>query len=69
MTEQQIIEWAREAGFSGSVAKMWPKYFASFATLVAAHERERCAKVADRHSTCANDTPNVIAVAIRALKD
>jgi hypothetical protein len=73
MTEQQIIEWAREAGFSGSVAKMWPKYFASFAAIVEAHakaeERERCAKVADRHSTCANDTPNVIAVAIRALKD
>lgn len=31
-----------------------------------AAEREECAKVADRHSTCKNDTPDVIAVAIRA---
>lgn len=30
---------------------------------------EEAAEVADRHSTCANDTPNVIAGAIRALKD
>ncbi len=31
-----------------------------------AAEREECAKVADRHSTCINDTPNVIATTIRA---
>lgn len=30
---------------------------------------EEAAEVADRHSTCANDTPNVIAIAIRALKE
>ena len=29
-------------------------------------EREACARIADRHSTCTNDTPNVIAIAIRA---
>lgn len=32
-------------------------------------ERERCAKVSDRHSTCLNDTPNVIATTIRAMED
>lgn len=31
-----------------------------------AAEREACAKVADRHSTCKNDTPDVIANTIRA---
>jgi hypothetical protein len=31
-----------------------------------AKEREACAKIADRHSTCTNDTPNIIAIAIRA---
>lgn len=30
---------------------------------------EEAAEVADRHSTCANDTPNVIACSIRALKE
>lgn len=29
-------------------------------------ERAACAQIAERHSTCKNDTPNVIAVAIRA---
>mgnify|MGYP000532971994 CR=1 FL=1 len=29
---------------------------------------EEAAKVADRHSTCLNDTPNVIAATIRSLK-
>ena len=29
-------------------------------------EREACAKVCDRHSTCKNDTADVISVAIRA---
>ena len=29
-------------------------------------ERAACAQIAERHSTCKNDTPNVIACAIRA---
>ena len=37
-----------------------------FAALVASAEREACAKVCDRHSTCKNDTADVISVAIRA---
>jgi hypothetical protein len=36
MTQDEIIEMAREAGFSGSVAKMWTEYFKAFAKLVAA---------------------------------
>jgi len=36
MTQDEIIEMARQAGFSGSVAKMWTVYFEAFAKLVAA---------------------------------
>ena len=36
MTQDEIIEMARQAGFSGSVAKMWSLYFEAFAKLVAA---------------------------------
>ena len=38
---QDIIDMARQAGFSGSVAKMWAIYFEAFAKLVAAKEREK----------------------------
>ncbi len=51
MTEDEIIEMARQAGFSGSVAKMWAIYFEAFAHLVAAKaeakEREACAMVCE----------------------
>ena len=50
MTQDEIIEMARQAGFSGSVAKMWSLYFEAFAKLVAAKEREACAKVCDELS-------------------
>jgi hypothetical protein len=45
MTKDDIIRMAHEAGFSGSVARMWPEYFKAFADLVAAAEREECAKL------------------------
>lgn len=38
------------------------------AKAIRAEALEQAAKVADRHSTCLNDTPNVIAAAIRGLK-
>lgn len=43
---EEIIKLAHEAGFSGSAARMWPEYFIAFAALVAAAEREACAKIA-----------------------
>ena len=44
MTQDEIIRMAREAGFEYAVDnERWYR----FAALVAAHEREACAKVAD----------------------
>ena len=40
MTKEDIIRMAQEAGFSGSVARMWPEYFKAFAAIVAAHKAE-----------------------------
>jgi len=54
MTPDEIIELAREAGFTdGMVSIVGIEGFANFAALVAAAEREACAKVADaeRHNT------------------
>jgi hypothetical protein len=46
MTQDEIIEMVQEAGFSGSVAKMWAVYFETLIKLAAAKEREACAQVA-----------------------
>jgi hypothetical protein len=35
LTTEEIVEMAREAGLSGSVAKMWVQHFEAFAKLVA----------------------------------
>ena len=43
MTQDEIISLAREAGFTD----YYPERLTRFAALVAAHEREACAKVAD----------------------
>lgn len=40
MTKDDTIKLAHEAGFSGSVTRMWPEYFKTFATLIAAHKAE-----------------------------
>ena len=70
LTEKQYIQ-VIEAFAKLVAAKHDPKiaiadaYRAGVDSGIAA-EREACAKVADRHSTCTNDTPNVIATAIRA---
>ena len=48
MTRDDIIRLAREAGFADGVADIVGlEGFARFAALVAAHEREQCAKVCD----------------------
>ncbi|MGC4396035.1 hypothetical protein [Hydrogenophaga sp. T2] len=47
MTDRdQIIAWAREAGFKPQSLYMEAK-LERFASLVAAHEREQCAQIAD----------------------
>jgi len=63
MTREDIIRMAREAGFTaGEVAHMGDN-FIRFAEIVAAHEREECAKVCDdardnsstlAHTVCIN---------------
>jgi len=49
MTQDEIIEMAKQAGFNEQFADVeydWPR-FEAFAKLAAAKEREACAKVAD----------------------
>ena len=46
--QDEIIRMAREAGFEGLIEKAWGiEQLERFAALVAAHEREACAKVCD----------------------
>ena len=74
MDREQIIRMAREAGFKvdwqhPSVAEIKAKRYEYFAALVAAHEREACAKVCDVlavHPEYASDITKVAAQAIRA---
>ena len=48
MTQDEIIEMAREAGFEIDCCSLeWHKRITAFAKLVAAKEREACAKVCD----------------------
>lgn len=46
MTCDDIIRLAKEAGF-GTLADLWPHALERFAALVAAAEREACAKLAE----------------------
>ena len=53
MTDKDIIEMAQKAGLHLETDVNWMpiislKYAAKFAELVAAHEREACAKVCDK---------------------
>jgi len=48
MTDEQIIEMAKQAGYDEHHAKFDTRIEA-FAKLVAKNEREACAKVADEH--------------------
>ena len=52
MTREDIIRMARDAGFAEGVAEIVGlEGFDRFAALVAAHEREECAKVANEWQT------------------
>jgi len=52
MTREDIIRMAKEAEIPGSWDLNWfDPYLERFANLVAAHEREECAKVCDEQAT------------------
>ena len=75
MNREDIIRMAREAGFEVYETDVWitdgwwTEELERFAALVAAHEREECAKVCDVlavHPEYASDITKVAAQAIRA---
>ena len=47
MTRDDIIRMAREAGYGDSMSDLHAPTLERFAALVAAHEREECAKFCD----------------------
>jgi len=56
MTKDDIIRMAREAGFADDKGVVYPAYqLEAFANLVAAAEREACAKLCDRMAARCND--------------
>jgi hypothetical protein len=63
MTREDIIRMAREAGFHWHYVEGKVEELERFAALVAAEEREACAKVCDDSVEYAGDT---LAKAIRA---
>ena len=68
MTREDIIRMAREAGaYWDEEAYLLPQhYFERFAALVAAAEREECAKVAEAYEPRCEVCPRGVAEAIRA---
>jgi len=69
MNRDDIIRMAVEAGFADLVVDTVVDIFEKFANLVAAHEREKCAKWADlvaREIDNTNNTATYIASGIRA---
>jgi hypothetical protein len=68
MTQDEIIEMAREAGLPAKHPD-WIKAYLAFEKLVAAKEREACAKVCDAlavHPEYASEVTKLAALAIRA---
>ena len=71
MTQDEIIRMAREAGLWPGVTDVFPKDLERFAALVAAHEREACAKSVYDSTDWAHEERDMvlkeaIAAAIRA---
>jgi len=67
MTQDEINQMVEQAGFHGMLSigvVMDSKQLEAFAKLVAAKEREACAKVCESHGTW--DNTETIAKAIRA---
>jgi hypothetical protein len=69
MTRDDIIRMAREAGLALASFCRWSAYsddLERFAALVAAAEREECAKVAESYEPTCDTCPSGVANAIRA---
>jgi hypothetical protein len=65
MTQDEIIEMTRQAGGFDAT----PKFLEAFAKLVAQHEREACAKIADEWAVGWPHPAKTIALDIRARGD
>ena len=69
MTQEEIIEMARQAGWSYMETGLDKQRLEAFAKLVAEKEREACAKLVEEYETDNDITAtwlNIIADAIRA---
>ena len=66
MDREQIIRMAREAEFTEGDISLFPDLIVHFAALVAAAEREACAKVAEEPYEFTSEESHRIAAAIRA---
>ena len=67
MTQDEIIKLAREACSPYQVLNTDPEFLTRFAALVAAHEREACAKVCESKEL-RGIIAGMCAAAIRGLK-
>ena len=72
MTQDEIFEMARQAGFEGCAELTWEdvictEELVAFAKLVAEHEREKCAKLMDEMAVKDNLT-NYYKVAANAIR-
>ena len=66
MTQDEIIEMARQAGLWPAVTDIFLKELEAFAKLVAQHEREACATLCDVQALTVAASAEVCAEAIRA---
>jgi hypothetical protein len=71
MNREDTIKMARESGFAEGDLAVFPDLIVHFADLVAAHEREACAKVCDERQEVfrkyyTKGLPALCAEAIRA---
>ena len=67
MTQSEITGLMRDAGFDNlPEADYWYPSFKHFAKVVAQHEREACAKVAEAYEPHCDTCPSGVANAIRA---
>lgn len=71
MTQDDIIRMARQAGIAkhGLGWTCWEGQLERFAALVAAAEREKCAKVVENYTGAWDDEGYALTVAIRARKN
>jgi hypothetical protein len=71
MTQDEIIEMAREAGNfkSHALPEPWIPFFVAFAKLVAAKEREACAKVCESLSLEWEEQPDIAQAELATMLD